>query len=393
MTGRARRRKRQAGRRGVALDPTTFTRDFEALLTDADVEQLLLCVEAGAAGDAARALRHYRNGPHVAGCPHEHHLHELVDLGDEAPGWVYSRWTAGQAYRWMLVEQDPRVERAVLETIRTAHADADPDRPYGLDVREFTTRLAASDWVCEQLAVHEYGGLLDFLDVKAGPGLLRRADRVRAWAEAPMGGYRLEGVHRDRLQVTDLHSGAPLEALNLGALVDLDRGTSVLGRLVPVEAAPGLMFESRPLPVPHDVARRVPDLVAGEGPAAWTTALGDASRQGRLPPHFSHGRATTLSSDLVPESWGGGVGQDVDNALDVCRVALLAVEAVSERAAEAVAANVAAVLVDSAVWAAARERLAAPGHAAAWGMLAEWVPQPVRRRCLELARLGRLGAA
>jgi hypothetical protein len=375
-----------AEQRVLSMDARTLAKDFASMLTDEDRREMELSMRAEADGDAQRALAHYYASPRVVGVPHPHHLHEIVDLGSEAPGWVWSRWITGQAYRWMLVEQDQRVNDAVFQEIVVGYPDVDPDRPLGLDVGEFCTRLAASDWVCEELATYEYGGLLDFLDLKAGAFLERRADRIREWASTLMGGYRLDGVRRDRIELTELGSGTQLEALNIGALAEREDGSCVVGRLVPIGVAPGWMFESRPLTVPESTARAVSALVDEESPAAWVCALGDARREGTLPLHFAHGHVTPLSSDLVPDSWVGGPGADIENALGVCEVALVSGR-VNPATVQRSAAHVTAVLMDSGVFAAARSRLATPEGAEVCRLLADSTPEPVSGRCLELARL------
>ena len=368
------------------MDARTFAKDFASMLTDEDRREMELSMRAEADGDAQRALAHYYASPRVVGVPLPHHLHEIIDLGIEAPGWVWSRWVSGQAYRWMLVEEDKRVDDAVLQELVVGYPDVDLERPLGLDIGEFCTRLAASDWVCEELATYEYGGLLDFLDLRAGAFLERRADRIREWASAPMGGYRLDGVRRDRIEITELGSGTQLEALNIGALAEREDGSCVVGRLVPIGVAPGWMFSRRPLTVPEETARAVSGLVDEESPDAWVCALGDARREGTLPLHFAHGHTTPLSSDLVPDSWVGGPGADIENALGVCEVALVSGR-VNPATVQRSAAHVTAVLMDSAAFAAVRSRLATPEGAEVWRLLAESTPEPVRGRCLELARL------
>jgi hypothetical protein len=373
------------------LNPRTAVRDLEALLTEEDIHQLKLCQSAEADGDAARALEHYYAAPYVDGLPHPHHLYEIVDLAEHAPGWVWSRWITGQAYRWMLAEEDQRVNDAVAQTIVVSYPDLDLDRPMGLETGEFATRLAASHWMCGQLATYEYGGLADFLDLRAGPFLERRADQVREWASALMNGYRLGRVVEDRIALTDLRTGDPREALNIGALAERPDGTCVLGRLVPIAADPGWMFESRPVTVPEDTAAAAASLVTVDEPAAWVCAVGDACRAGVLAPEISAAWATPLSCDLVPDSWVGGPGVDVESAVGACEVAVLAAR-VSPVSIERTAAHVTTALMNSRVFAEMRRSCPSADDADIWQRLAGCTPEPVRGRCLELARLCRAAA-
>lgn len=376
------------GRDVIELDSRTFTKDFQAMLTDQDRREMELSMLAEADGDAARARDHYYASPTFEGVPHPHHLQEIIDLGEEAPGWVWSRWVSSQAYRWMLVQEDQRVTSAVLQATTVGYPDVDLERPFGLAIGEFCTRLAASDWVCDQLATYEYGGLLDFLDLRAGAFLERRADRIREWALAPMGGYRLDDVRGDRIQLVDLGSGDRLEALNIGASAERDDEMCVVGRLVPIGVGPGWMFDRRPLTVPEKSAYEVSLLVTEDEPAAWVCALGDARSAGTLPLHFAQGHATPLSSDLVPSSWVGGPGVHIDDGVGTCEVSLIA-GGIDPATIRGSAAHVTAVLMDSGVFAAVRTRCARPGDESLWGLLADSTPEPVRSRCLEMVHLCR----
>jgi len=114
---------------------------------------------------------------------HRHRLREIADLADDAPGWVYSRWCVDQAFEWMLMNKDPRADdvvRTVLAVAHLGHVEPLLDRP--TELQEYGTIVAACDWLVQQLCVYANGGLQDFLDVRAEPGLLDRADRIREWA-------------------------------------------------------------------------------------------------------------------------------------------------------------------------------------------------------------------
>ncbi len=420
-----RRRRRERASAGGDTGRTVFTiggdrpvSSLENFLTGEDRRHFEWSAEAAARGDAEAALHHLMAGAVVVGSPLPHQLRELALLGDEAPPWAYSRWCVGQAYRWLLLVQDPRTTLAVLDTIAAAYPDADPDRPFGVERVEFGTRVAAGDWICQQLAVHEYDGLLDFLDVRAEDGLLSRTDRVRSWATARMGAFRLDHLVGDRLVLTDLATRGEVEALNIGAATDRRLGAYLLGRLVPVSVEPGSMFESRPVEIDATTAGHVALSVREGDPLGWLDAVEVARRQGRLAPYFSTGQTTLLTSDIVPERWaveperagrparrvGGPDEEDDDgavaarlaelraaglddlqaNGVMVAEVALLVAEA-SPQAAAAVGPHLAVVLVEPRVRAAVRRHCTAPEDAPAWSLLAHCTPEPARSRCRELA--------
>lgn len=83
-----------------------------------------------------------------------------------------------QAHRWMMLNEHPRLDTAVRFTLATTYdlpREVTPEWLYGMG-----TQVAACDWICEEIAVYHFGGLADFLDVKATPELLSsRRPRVR----------------------------------------------------------------------------------------------------------------------------------------------------------------------------------------------------------------------
>lgn len=413
---RSRRQRQRQRRRGaepheetISLDPRRFSEQLESILTDDDHREMERSADAEAAGDPVRALQHLLNTTRVVGSLHEHHLRELVALGDDMPGWGLARWVRVQAYRWMLLTQDPRVDDVALTTFICAYPDLDIESPMGLAPGEFLTRLAASDWICEQVALYEYGGLADFLDVRAADSLVDRSDQIASWCTAPMGGYTLDAVSADRLLVTDLADGQGMETLNLGALTDRDRGVAVLGRVVTMSVAPGRMFDARPVEVDPETARATAVSVAGGHQMGWIDAVYAGRREGRLPRLFSTGGGTPLTSDIVPLAPGSGPYEESEpltermrelvesglsfvaaNGVEVCEVGLIAAEVTGDGAA--VGPHVAAVLSDPAVFAAARRHCTDPRHERSWQVLAASVPEPARSRCLELAATCRVAA-
>jgi hypothetical protein len=376
-------------------------------MTLEDVEHMDAHIDAAARGEPREALWHLDRTLQVEGALTPHKLHELAMLGDEAPGWMYSRWCVEQAYRWLLHTCDPRTDSAALQTMVVSHRE-DMEKVADDEVlfRELGTRIAAGDWLCEQLATYDYGGLHDFLDARAGEALLHRCDRVREWADVRMGGYVLEEPHGGALRVRDLSIGAAIDVLNIGALTDRGADSPVIGRIVPISAAPGLMFESRPVSVDLQTAEDVAAASTAEDPAYWITAIGDARYAERLEYAFSCRNGTLFSSDIVPmsptetarldalekpgrlvELLESGLDETQANGVMVAEVAFIVFAAAGEDEVGAVAPHLAAVIMDRRTFAAMREHCTGSEHASAWTALAAAMVEPARSRCLQLAEL------
>lgn len=343
-------------------------------------------LRAEASGDVEQAIRHFRTNPLAQSAPHLRYLYEVRDLGDDAPGWVWSRWTLQQAHRWLYLNQDERLREALFITAGTVYRDVEPDRPRGRKPETFVGEVMAMDWMCRQLALYEMGGLAGYLETMARPPLLRRTDRIMDWPAAPMGAFRIDSAAAGEVRLTDLVTGAERQVLNLGRLAE-GVGACVVGRLVPMGCEPGWVFDSRPREVSDAVAEEVGRVVVEQGPQAWMGVLGDAVASGELDwPLETLACLTTLSSDLLPYTWSAPSGELADAAYEVC-VASLRAAAFSGVSAAVVAPYVAGVLVDSRVYAAARNRLTGSDHAPGWEALARNTHEPVRDRCRELAAL------
>ena len=366
-------------------------------------------------GGRARYFAQYSGLGRGQGTAHLGHLAELIDLGDAAPPWALARWASIQAYRWMLNEHDPRTDNAVLTTMMACYPELDYERPLGLSFTEFGTRIAAGDWIAQQIALYEADGLADFLDVRIGDGLLARCGSLANWPESELGGYRLRDGRDGFLDVRDLGTGKKRQVLNIGALNDRQPGYAVLGRLVPIDVEPGLMFESRPIDVDAETAHGV---ARADGPEGWLPVLCAGREEGRLPLHFSQCDVTPLTSDIVPsDGWGRtcahqhasseaspsrargildlealGLDSLRANNIGVCDVALTAVQ-IAPDAVGAAATHVQAVLIDRQTFEAAKVHRTRPEDAEGWTILASAVPDPVRERCRELAALSRRRAA
>ncbi len=151
--------------------------------------------------------------------------------------------------------------------------------------------------------MYHFGGLADFLDVKATPELLSRAGPVARWREAPLSVYRYGRLSAKSLDVTDIRTGATHRLLHLGSATGTAPEATVLGRVVPIEAAPGLMFARRPLEIDAVTAEAVvgaPD----DDALGWLWQLAEAVDSDRLPVGVGRGNGTPLWSDVVPDPPG-----------------------------------------------------------------------------------------
>ena len=343
-------------------------------------------VEAAAAAeaqaDAERALQLHLAGPHVVGSLREQMLREVVLLADAAPPWVYARWTAKQAYRWLLLSEDARPRAALQMTVDALYADVDPERPLGWAPREFVAQLIAADWVCAQLTTYDLGGMETFLAERAGPALVARAGGAAGWPSAGMSGYRLVEAQDDQLAAVDLRTSRPVRLLNVGAAWARDADTCVIGRLAPTGTGPGLMFESRPLTVDDTTALRVAR-AAAVGRTAWLDVLAEARTSGRLEAGFSLCLPTSLVSDLPGGPPSGVTGEGVP-AVDLCDLVL---DEVTQDATTAglMAPVLFGVLLEPDSMAAIREGCTQASRRQAWVALAAACCPPFDERCVGLA--------
>ena len=198
-------------------------------------------------------------------------LLQLELFGPLLPRWVTSRWILDQAAQWL----DPHGADRAREALDIAdRAGGMRDFLYGVEGLDARAELMDHDWVHRQVLLYELGALDAFLTRGATADLLAGADRIREWARAPMGAFRLLEDRGAASTWVDLASGAEHDCLEIGAATSLDLGSHVIGRLVPTDQ--GLMFESAPLDVPPDVAARV-----AADPADWVAAVADGCHTDR----------------------------------------------------------------------------------------------------------------
>ncbi|MBL0749270.1 hypothetical protein JI751_16740 [Nocardioides sp. G10] len=401
---RARQQRANAGRRVVAtLRPGE---SLEHLITPEDVEILQKALDAEVRGDATGAWQHHMSGLIVEESLTHHSLRELAVLGDDAPAWMCSRWAVDQSLRWMLVCEDPRCDEIVRLVLAGLHDDQ-LERLLDdlLALKEYGTLVAATDWVYQQLAAYEYGGLRDFLDVRAEGGLLERLDHIDEWERSAISSYELVGVRDDVIEVRRLSDDVTEELLNLGATTDIGPGAYVVGRVVPTSAWPFAMFESRPLPVDVETARAVGERMSSEGDFGWFWALAEAHGDGRLPSGATCRNTTLWSTDVIPDRgrstgepsprmrdlMNAGLSEYVANCVTVVEVGLIVAEVSGD--VGAIASHVTASMIDPRVHDALRHHGVEPGRGPLWRVLAAGTPSPVRERCLELAELSEQAAA
>ncbi len=401
-------RKRPAYTSGPGLEEVPL-RTLLAEPPDTDtVECLRRGLEAGARGDAEDALKHELSGAYILQNPCRFMLHDLIEQGADAPPWAYSRWCADLAYRSMLMAEDPRADEAVRFVMATLHTYAVQrvaDDP--IDFRVLGASVAASDHVAQDIALYALGGLRDYLEHRAGPGLLMRCDRIREWVDSDIGAYELVQITGCRLVLRSFADGGQVEALNIGAASQAG-DEAFVGRLVPITAEPGLMFATRPMTVDRVTAQAVAASRGNDDPLAWVWALSDAVGSGRATEGFHHTETTLYTSDLplpdlvfdrngvlqTEESEAGRIVELrakgypflVANAVGVLEVGLIAAQ-VSDRSAAVVAPHVAAALATPGAYAAAARECVGPGTARAWRILAAAAPDHVADRLNALADL------
>ncbi|WP_121253715.1 hypothetical protein [Nocardioides ferulae] len=348
------------------------------------------------AGDAETALAYHRGVPMFHRSAHSVVLRQLAGLADEMTPWVWARWAAYQCTR----TEDPGTEAA--EIVRAAlgcavelfHQD-DLTAAYdaGGDPVRVIARAAGEDWAFHQLCTYEFGGLAEFLDSFATARLEHECGLAQEWVGARMGGYRLESSGPAGLVVRDLADDRMVSLLDLGAHVHAGLDGWLIGRLVPSGTEPTLMFDTRPLPVNEQTARRCADDGA---PAAWVAALDDAFNEGRLDRSILFSEDRELVTDVpclglvergTPRpALAQTMHQLAQGRDEVGRASLRILRAAGEGSlGELDAAYVAAAVVNPHAWGEA-ERLAMPGRAVTWRRWAELVPDPARGRLLRLAR-------
>jgi hypothetical protein len=274
MSNRRRRQPRKPRESFIAVQ----FEDLDDFVTDRDVADTRHVADLEAAGDLAGALQAFRGAMRVVGSGQERDLVEMVRLGDDAPPWVWGRWLCGAAYRWALLERDPRVTAAVLDVYATTYLE---DYEFSISLGQ---AIAAMDALVSDIVVFDLGVLADYLDVRAGPVVLGAAPVARSWATAPATVVQLGRLKDDHLLVTDHVLQREVEVLHTGEALGTDRDEWFVGRLVDTGGQPSLIFAERPVPIGKQAGRRMVDVLSAGGDwHARLAALHPSVRDGDLP--------------------------------------------------------------------------------------------------------------
>ena len=297
---RKRRPKKRSGRENRTAqqrrasrpypDPREYARDIALLQAADDAERrgdAMLALETMAAHpDGLAFWRPWRVRA----------LGQVTMFGPLLPGWARSRWILAQALQH-LGPQGGVVGRRVHRALETAiDLRGGRDRLPGRDPADAVCKVMDHDWVFRQLHLYELGGLRYFLDRVAAPDLVSGADRIRDWATAPMGGFRLLKREPGTVVWQDLALGDPVPTANIGSANLVVPGDCVIGRMVPIEA--GAMFETAPLFVPEDVAVQV-----AREPGSWIDALRSTPGGTANPGVLAAGDCSGLLSDVPTAVW------------------------------------------------------------------------------------------
>lgn len=381
--------------------------ELEDFFTAEDRAHFRKVMDLEAAGDLVGALRLLRAGTRVRGSGHERHLAEMVRLGNSAPPWAWARWTAGAAYRWALVNADPRTDLAVLQVFASTYLDVET-----FD-RELGTSIAACDELASDLVTFDLGVLQDYLDVQAGPRLLAHAVGVGEWGAASPSVFRLGGLTGDRFVVHDEVSDKQLDVLHTGEALGTSKDEWVLGRIVP-DGAGGQVFASRPVTVGERAGRLLRRTIRSGGDwqarlAALHAAISDGGLETR-PGWRAGASALTFGGSLrdgdawqdlpshppaprIQELMDEGMSQQTADHLGVLELALEIVRMDMPGTVEMVAQHAAIALMWPEVREQAARRYVAPEHRAAWLQLGSCLPPHARGPFEALAGSGVRGLA
>lgn len=393
MATSRKRRKPQIRHHGTRRAPaSTPYRSIASQMTPAYNTAVREGADAELRGDAAEALRLHRSVPFFRRSTHGDQLEVLARLGEDAPSWMVSRWVTLQARRPLWTGGDEQSNnRALQRVVPVIYPEYIPWEPMGCDWPEQVLPfIHGRDWVVRQAELYEFGALRGLVANRASEELLSRADDMDAWVRAPMCGVRLEfsgSPETGPVVVTDLSSRKTVEVLDLGIREQLDPGQHLLARIVPTQAAPGLMFDWRPLPVPERTARAV-----ANWPSLWMQTLHRHVVDEVLELGFSHQSETLLTSDLPQHSWMGLLGTPLESAPDVdpdpvIEEALMVALSIAADEPDALATRrhqISELMLEVALTDEVLGRFAKPWHLSAWQTLAGALTPPARERCEQM---------
>lgn len=396
---------------GAQIESVSLRELVENPPSSSDLAPLRKALESGKRGELAECLEHELSGRYFLESPHRFMLQDLLDQGEDAAAWAYSRWCLDLAAQSMLQTADPRFDVAVEFVANTMYPATAHDLTAfhdELSRRVFATQVAAADPIARDIALFEFGGLRDFIEHQAQPKLLDRTEDMNTWADREVHAYAFKDFRGCRLLLEDLVDGEDIEVLTIGAMSDA-ADQWLVGRVVPISAEPGWMFAQRPLVIDEHTARGVAIAVRKGTPLGWCTVLGTAVEDGRLPEGFQCTTTLFTSDLLVPElvvdegqpvddgphlpgeadylamMQARGHSAEVANALGVLELCLTAA-GISDHTAAVSAPHVTAALQTHGAFDAALKECTGPDRADEWWVLAGVVPEHVADRCRVLAR-------
>jgi hypothetical protein len=262
-----------------------------------DEAQLLLEEIAGFALHRPRPLAK-RNDPCPCGSGRKYkacHLgREQFSLDDRA-GWLYEK-----ARRYLR-----RRDREIVPELAGEMADATRRAGFYMQLRD-------SAFVAD-LALHEDGVFSEFLTAR--DALLPDDEALLGaqWALADRGVFEIERIDRDRLQLRDIGRGERITVVNVTPNDDTRRGTTLVGRPLPV----GETYRafSGFIPIPRQSVEAVQRAIDEGDPFEIAVRIGETMR----PP----GMKNTDGDDLVFHTirWRVNDPAAVDAALQAARLA------------------------------------------------------------------------
>lgn len=241
-------------------------------------------------------------------------MDRLIQLSFAAP--VLSRWAHA---RWMVAQSVIQLNRPAVERSNRAVAmavEAQGESPI-TKLLDRQVWINDHDWMVHQLAVHDLGGLAAFLASK--PAVANLAGEVSSWADAPMGGYRLEREIDHEIVWTDLASGEEVTTINIGTAARTygSSGRCVIGRVVECDGV--RLFSIPPAGVSEELARAV-----AVNPPEWLAAVKESGEafvltalsRGQDAPLFTDVFDTEWSDELIDpfdlEHWGCDDGMELE---------------------------------------------------------------------------------
>ncbi|KQY56690.1 hypothetical protein [Nocardioides sp. Root140] len=257
--------------------------------------------EREAAGDADAAIRVIADHPTDPSSEPLWSPWRVDRLGQIAvfrrwlPPWVFGRWIVRQSANQMTRTSIERTVRAVEMTVESRG-----ESPADLSISRIT-RIGDRDWIAMQLAVHDLGGLAEFL--ASGPAVANLAGDVLSWVGTPMRGYRLVGETDHELVWRELAADVEVTTINLGTSASVSADGFVIGRIVESD---GLrLFDTAPCPVTESLARAV-----SSSPRHWLDAIKD-SEDPEMVGALAAGQDAPLLTDVPEHVWADLTADDI----------------------------------------------------------------------------------